>query len=529
LASELNYSELNALKQYPILSRGPYKGGIIIVEDKQRIQMATDITLRTIGYDTEGASAGLEGYYSTYLQGQPGNRLMQKIAGNDWKPLDDPQAVEPIDGYDLFTTIDTRIQDVAQLSLLRQLEKYEADHGCAVVMEVATGRIVAMANLGRNADSTYTELRNYAVWETTEPGSTMKLISTMILLESGVADTSTRVNTTGGEYVIYGKKVRDSHPGGYGEISLGEAFEKSSNTGIVKLVYKEFEKNPEDFVDYLYRKKFDEPTGVQIKGETAPNIPNPNDDNWSGITLPWMAYGYGVEFTPLQMLTIYNAVANGGTMVRPQVVDRIMDHGRVVEKYEPEILEEAICSESTLAKLKALLEGAVKRGTATNIYDPKVPIAGKTGTCQLNYWRGGKDYQSSFAGYFPADNPKYSCIVVINKPNYYKGYYGNIVAGPVFKSIADEVFSQLPQTPTTLKADQLALAECASPELDAYEDALEKNYLPSLRGLNARSATQVVEMAGKEIVLNGTGRVVAQEPAIGTPLNQCSTVTLWMK
>src|SRR6056300_361892 len=314
LAKELNYSDLTRVRQYPILKRGIYQGGIIVQEDKQRIQMATDIKLRTIGYDTESASAGLEGYYSTYLQGKPGNRLMQKIAGDDWKPLDDPQAVEPVDGFDLFTTIDTRIQDVAQQSLLAQLKKYDADHGTAVVMEVATGRIVAMANLGRNEDSVYSELRNYAVWERTEPGSTIKLLSAMALLETGVADTSDKVDTEDGVVTIYGKKVRDSRKGGYGTISLRKAFEVSSNTGIVKLVQQHFEQHPDDYVDFLYSRGFHETTGITIKGESAPNIPKPNDDRWSGISLPWMAYGYGVEFTPLQLLTIYNAVANNGTM-----------------------------------------------------------------------------------------------------------------------------------------------------------------------------------------------------------------------
>ena len=530
LAKDLNYSDLQRMRQYPILERGVYKGGIIVHVDQTRIQMATDITLRTIGYDTEAASAGLEGYYSAYLKGKPGNRLMQKIVGDDWKPLDDPQAIEPVDGFDLVTTIDTRIQDVAQRSLLNQLVKYEADHGCAVVMEVETGRIVAMANLGRNPkDSTYSELRNYAVWERTEPGSTMKLLSTMALLETGAADTNTLVDTENGIYTVYGKNVRDSRKGGYGKINLRRAFEVSSNTGIVKLVEGSFKEDPSDFVDFLYRRKFDQTTGVQIKGETAPTIPKPSDDNWSGLSLPWMSYGYGVEFTPLQLLTIYNAVANDGDMVKPQVVEKIMDHGREVESFETEIIKRGICSAETIDKLQILLEGAVRRGTATNIYDEKVTIAGKTGTCQLNYWRGGKDYQSSFAGYFPADNPRYSCIVVISKPNYLKGYYGNIVAGPVFKAIADEVYHQLPRTPQVVERAQLALATQQAHDLNSQHQALEKNYLPNLRGLDLREALEILESAGLDVKIQGHGKVVKQEPALGTALNQCSTVTLWLQ
>jgi len=530
LSKDLNYSDLQRMRQYPILERGMYKGGIIVHMDQRRIQMATDITLRTIGYDTEAASAGLEGYYSAYLKGKPGNRLMQKIVGDDWKPLDDPQAVEPVDGFDLVTTIDTRIQDVAQRSLLKQLAKYEADHGCVVVMEAETGRIVAMANLGRNPkDSSYSELRNYAVWERTEPGSTMKLLSTMALLETGSADTNTLVDTDNGIYTVYGKKVRDSRKGGYGKINLRRAFELSSNTGIVKLVEGSFKEKPGNFVDFLYRRKFDQTTGVQIKGETAPIIPKPSDDNWSGLSLPWMSYGYGVEFTPLQLLTIYNAVANDGDMIKPQVVEKIMDHGREVESFEPEIIKRGICSAQTIDKLQILLEGAVRRGTATNIYDEKVTIAGKTGTCQLNYWRGGKDYQSSFVGYFPADNPRYSCIVVISKPNYFKGYYGNIVAGPVFKAIADEVYHQLPHTPQVVGRAQLALAAQQAHDLNKQHEALEKNYLPNLRSLDLREALEILESAGLEVKVQGHGKVVKQEPALGTSLHQCSTVTLWLQ
>ena len=529
LATDLNYSQLQRIKTYPILSRGAFQGGLIIQEKLERIQMATDVRSRTIGRDKDGAQAGLEGYYSNYLQGKPGNRLMQKITGNDWKPLDDPQAVEPLDGFDLFTTIDTRIQDVAQQNLLAQLKKYEADHGTAVVMEVATGRIVAMANLGRNEDSVYSELRNYAVWERTEPGSTIKLLSAMALLETGVADTSDPVDTENGVVTIYGKKVRDSRKGGYGTISLRKAFEVSSNTGIVKLVQKHFEKNPDDYVDFLYSRGFHETTGITIKGESAPTIPKPNDDRWSGISLPWMAYGYGVEFTPLQLLTIYNAVANNGTMVKPQIVERIMDHGRIVENFETDILNPAICSQEVVKKLQSMLEGAVASGTAKNIYDDRIPIAGKTGTCQLNYWRGGKDYQSSFAGYFPADDPKYSCIVVINKPNYYKGYYGNIVAGPVFKAIADEVYSQLPETPTTLTSKQLIAARNTAVSDERFEKAFQKNFLPSLNGLDARSAARILEGQGLSVSLIGSGRVVRQEPVLGTPLHQCSTVKLVLR
>jgi len=531
LASKLNFSELQRMRQYPILKRGANKGGIIIEEDLQRIQMATNIKMRTIGYDLEGASAGLEGYYSEYLKGKPGSRLKQKIAGGDWKPIDDPEAVEPVDGFDVYTTIHTGIQDVAQQSLLTQLKKYKADHGCAVVMEVATGKIVAMANLGRNEDSTYSELRNYAVWEATEPGSTMKLLSTMALLETGKVDTNATVDTEKGVITVYDRKVRDSRRGGYGEISLKRAFEVSSNTGIVKLINTHFKNDPEEFIDFLYSRKFNEKTGVSIKGESTPTIPKPSDDNWSGVTLPWVAYGYSIAFTPLQLLTIYNAVANDGVMVQPQVVERIMDHGRTVEQLETKVLNPAICSKETIDKLKALLEGVVENGTATNLKNGKMKLAGKTGTCQLNYWvEGSQDYQSSFAGYFPAENPKYSCVVVVSKPVKQLGYYGNIVAGPVFKAIADEVYSQMPQEARVVDAKLLAMNEVPTTgSIPRLDEAFQKNFVPSFKGLDAREVLLALGPHNIKVSMEGTGHVISQSPAVGTPLNTITEIKLTLR
>ena len=530
LAKNLNFSELQRIRQYPILKRGAHQGGLIVEEDLQRIQMATNIKMRTIGYDLEGASAGLEGYYSEYLRGKPGNRLKQKIAGGDWKPIDDPQAAEPVDGCDLYTTIDTRIQDVAQQSLLKQLQKYKAEHGCAVVMEVNTGKIVAMANLGRNKDSTYSELRNYAVWEQTEPGSTMKLLSTMALLETGKADTNTIVDTENGVIKVFDRKVKDSKDGGYGEISLREAFEKSSNTAIVKLVYSNFKDNPDEFIDFLYARKFNEKTGVGIKGESTPKIPKPGDKDWSGVTLPWIAYGYSIAFTPLQLLTMYNAVANNGIMVQPQVVNRIMNHGRQVERFETKVLHPAVCSQETIDKLKVLLEGVVVRGTATNLKDSKMKLAGKTGTCQLNYWiEGTSDYQSSFAGYFPADHPKYSCVVVINKPVKQIGYYGNKVAGPVFQAIADEVYSQMPQEAEIVGGKLLAINNTAHSSIPRIDEAFQKNFIPSFKGLDAREVLRAVGPHNIKVNMKGTGHVISQSPAVGKPLNTTTEINLTLR
>lgn len=529
LAKDLNYSEKEALAALPILRRGQLAGGFIEEESHERIQMATQMYLRSIGYITDGGSAGLEGYYDHYLRGQPGHRLSQKIGKDRYKPLVDKNALEPRDGYDLIATLDTRIQDVAQASLLRQLQRFEADHGSVVVMEVASGNVVAMANLGRNDRGVYTEDRNYAVWETTEPGSTFKLLSAMILLEQGYADTNTTVDTENGVFRVHDRLVRDSNGKGYGKVTLKEAFEKSSNTGIVKLVYQNFQTHPKDFVDFLYRIGLDQPTGVEIEGEGKPNIITPSDPRWSGTTLPWMAFGYNIALTPLQMLCVYNAVANDGKMVKPNMVASIVSHGRTIASFEPQVLNPAICSKTTIAKLKKMLEGAVANGTATNIHNPQLPVAGKTGTSQLNYWdRQEQGYQSSFAGYFPADQPKYSCIVTINKPNASKGYYGNIVAAPVFMDIAEEVYSQIPLAPTGLALDELDPLPNLSGITSVHEKALQSNYLPNLKGLSAREAAQLLEGEGINVQFEGAGMVVQQWPAVGTALHTIRTVKLVM-
>jgi cell division protein FtsI (penicillin-binding protein 3) len=516
IATDQTFSQLQKVRAMPLFTLGTYKGGLIYNQINYR-QQPLALAGRTIGHDENVAQAGIEGYFSAYLEGKDGKHLMQKISGGHWKPLQDNNAIDPKDGFDIYTTINTRIQDVAHRSLKKQLEKHEADHGCVVVMEVATGKIVAIANLGREKNGTYAEVRNYAVWESTEPGSTFKLASLMVALDNGLVDTAQIVDTEKGIYTLYGKQIKDSnvknsHEGGYGKISLAEAFRLSSNTGIAKAVYGAYADKPQDFVDQLYQIGLDKPTGITIKGETEPSIPKPGDAKWSGITLPWMTFGYQVSFTPLQMLALYNAIANDGVMVKPQIVNSIKKYGVNQKVFEVEVLNPAVCSKGTVAQLQALLRGVVSRGTATNLKSDKLSMSGKTGTCQLDYWKGERAYQSSFAGYFPAENPKYSCIVVINKPNVATGFYGNIVAGPVFKAIAEEVYLSLPEPIESAKG----IAEWKTPTHQSPEEALKKNYLPSLSGLTAMEAISLLENHGIRVQVSGSGKVKSQDPPIGT-------------
>ncbi|MDX5326316.1 MAG: transpeptidase family protein [Bacteroidota bacterium] len=528
IGENVSFTELQEIRQYPLFNLGKYKGGLIAEQENYRKMPLGKVAERTIGYDGE-FQAGLEGAFSSYLSGQNGKRLKQRISKGFWKPVAAGLEEEPRHGYDLITTLDTRMQDVAHRELKKALEHFEADHGCVVVMEVATGQVKAIANLGRTEEGEYLEQRNYAVWETTEPGSTFKLASLMIALDDGMIDTADIVNTGNGVYPIYNRKVKDSNVkngrGGYGEINVAEAFRKSSNVGIVKAIYPHYKDDPERFVDQLYNLGLHKPLDLSIKGEGNPRIPKPSDPNWSGTSLPWMTFGYEVSLTPIQVLSIYNAVANDGVMVKPLFVKEIRDGGRMIESFEPEVINPAICSKSTIAQLQYLLEGVVNRGTAQSIYNPQMPMAGKTGTCQLNYWKGSLDYQASFAGYFPANDPKYSCIVVINKPNPLKGFYGSTVAAPVFKAVADEIFLRIPEE---LKQENpnriLATAEGLAPDQDQGTRTM-----PDLAGISGNEALAFLENHGIQAKITGNGVVVGQWPKPGTSLQNIRTVTLFLE
>ena len=452
IAKGLTYSQQKKIKNLPLFELPSYRGGLIVEQQIVREHPLGKIAERTIGYEMQDKDGkflrvGLEGAFGQYLKGEEGRRLKQKIAGGQWKPINDNNEKEPTQGFDIHTTINVNAQDIAHSALLEQLEKFEADHGCVVVMETSTGKVKAIANLGRTKLGTYYEKLNYAVGESHEPGSTFKLISIIAALEDKVVDENTLINTGNGELTFYGKyKVRDSKKGGYGAITAGKVLEVSSNTGIVKIIYENYKANPEKFIDRLFNMGINKTIGLPIKGEGKPKVPYPNDTDWDGLDLPWMAYGYGVSMTPLQTLTFYNAIANSGEMVKPRFIEKIGAIGESPQQiFRREILNPSICSNSTIKKVKNMMFNVVDKewGTANNIKDKDFAIAGKTGTCQVDYSRDDKEVQyiSSFVGYFPADKPKYSCIVVIHRPNKKLGYYGSTVAAPVFKKIAKKIYT----------------------------------------------------------------------------------------
>ncbi|WP_438976643.1 peptidoglycan D,D-transpeptidase FtsI family protein, partial [Polaribacter sp.] len=319
IARNVGYNDYLKIKTFPIFNLGVYRGGFIAEHKTVREHPIGKIAERTIGYDDFRGEAGIEGAFADFMQGENGLRWKQKIAKNQWKPISDVNEKEPVDGHDVITTIDVNIQDITHHALLKQLEIFEADHGCAVVMETATGEIKAISNLGRTSKGKYYEKRNYAVWESHEPGSTFKLASLMAALDDKVIDTSTVVDTEKGKIYIHNRKIEDSHRGGYGKISAARVFEVSSNVGIVKLMKEHYDENPEKFISKLEKYGFTKPVGFQIKGEGKPFIPTPdNKSRWNKISLEWMSWGYGVSVTPMQTLMFYNAVANNGVMVKPR-------------------------------------------------------------------------------------------------------------------------------------------------------------------------------------------------------------------
>jgi cell division protein FtsI (penicillin-binding protein 3) len=535
VAKNLSYTEYVKIKGFPLFNLGAYKGGIIIEQKTIREHPIGRIAERSIGDErimSEGYSdgKGIEWAYSKYLNGKDGKILKQKIAKGQWKPIRDVNEVEPQDGYDVISTIDVYIQDIAHHALLKQLEEYEADHGCVVVMETKTGHIKAISNLGRANDGSYYETTNYAYAESHEPGSTFKLVDLMAILEDKVADTSTVYNSFGGVITYSGRKVRDSHEGGYGKISLARGFEVSSNTVMVQAVYNGYKNNPSRFVNHINSYGLNRKLGLAFQGEGKPLIPQPSDKNWSNISLPWMAFGYGVSLTPLQTLTYYNAVANNGVMVKPQLVTEIKAWNKTIKKYNTEIINSRICSPETILKLKAVLANVVKKGTGSKLYSKDFSMAGKTGTAQMNYAKNGgseKHYASSFVGYFPADNPKYSCIVVVHKPNTANNnYYGADVAGPVFKRIAQKIFTDTPSTNVIKKLDGPILKQDRNYNSYFVETQKGHKYVPNVKGMSGMDAVALLENLGMKVKAVGVGKVKKQSLQAGQNIVKNSTILL---
>lgn len=533
IAKGLTYTQYVDVKNLPLFNKGAYKGGIIVEQETVREHPIGKIAERTIGYeriDEDGIlkRVGIEGAFGNYLNGKDGRVQKQKIAKGQWKPIRDVNEVEPRDGYDVISTIDVYIQDIAHHALLKQLEFYQADHGCVVVMESKTGYVKAISNLGRAGDGSYYETINYAVAESHEPGSTFKLVDMIALLDDKKVDTSKVYDSRGGEVVYNGRKVRDSHKGGYGKISLAKGFEVSSNTVLVQAVYENYKNNPEEFVNRINRMGLNKPLGLPFKGEGIPVVHQPGKKGWDKNTLPWMAFGYSVAITPLQTLTLYNAVANNGEMVKPQFVSEIKEWNKTIKKYDKQVINKSICDQETINKLKAILKNVVKRGTGSKLYSKDFSMAGKTGTAQVNYNKkdGSMYYASSFVGFFPAEEPKYSCIVVVHKPDVSAGYYGADVAGPVFKRIAQKIFTDAPTTNEVKNLNKKISTQEAN--FNSYYTKVndKPKFIPNLKGMSGMDAVTLLESLKLKVKVIGVGKVKSQSLKPGEAIQKNKTIIL---
>lgn len=536
----VSYETLKHLKELPIFRYGKFRGGIIYQPENRRIMPNGLLARRTIGYITEDTLAnivGIEGSFNTYLAGKDGLKVQQRLTGGAWIDVDNLETVHARPGNDIVTTIDLDLQDAAENALYKQLMKHKAHHGCAVVMEVKTGDIKAIANLEIGSDGLYHETYNYAVGESTEPGSTFKLMSMIVALEDGVVDLHDSINTGDGTVRYYDKVIRDHEEKGLGKITARDVFEHSSNVGTAKIINENYKDNPRRFVDRLYSMEINKPLGLQIKGEGKPVIRAPGDKLWSGISLPMMSHGYEVQMTPLQILTFYNAVANDGKMVKPRFVTEVRDGNRVVKTFDNEVITNSIASRSTIRKAQSLLEGVVENGTAKNLKNANYRIAGKTGTAQIanakhGYRSGARiSYQASFVGYFPADDPLYSCIVVVNAPSNWV-YYGNVVSGPVFKEIADKVYASNfyrdLQALNPEGEDKVTLRE-ASNKTERDDLTLAEGVMPNVVGMGLRDAIYMLENSGLRVNYSGRGKVAKQSPQPGVRISRGATVAIELR
>ncbi len=558
----VGYQQMKKMRTFPIFNLGKYKGGMIAEQKNKRILPFKTLANRTIGYKNENVQpVGLEGAYSEYIDGEGGRRLVQRIAGGVWMPINQDFEIDPIDGADIISTIDIHMQDIAQTALYNQLLKSDADNGCVVLMEVETGEIRAVANFTRVGQGNYEEKFNYAIAQSAEPGSTFKLASYLVALDDGKVDTGDMINTGDGTYRVHRHTIRDSKHGGYGNISVKEAFAVSSNTAITKIVNTHYKENPAAFTKRLHGMHLDQKLGLQIPGEGAPLIKTPESKSWSGLSLTQMSWGYELKMTPLQMLVLYNAVANGGQMVSPIFVREIRKIGNTVKSFKARVLNNQIASKATIGKLQAMLEEVVENGTGQGIKNPLFKIAGKTGTAQMASGTKGyreRKYQASFAGYFPADKPKYSMIVVIQNPR--KGYYAASTAGPVFADIAQKVYASDKGMYQDFSRSEMANVD--SPEVkrgsrdatqiltntfnlkkEVSEKLNEKNQnedengfititlgeVPDVVGMGLKDAVYYLGNAGYKVQVKGNGKVISQAIAAGTKYPQMSSVFIELK
>ncbi len=546
--TRIGYQQKKEMERWPLFREGRLGGGVIFEKVEKRLRPFSYLGSRTIGYINENNfGAGLEYSFNRLLSGSDGRALFRKMAGGNWKPVYDDSEIRPVQGLDIETTIDVNLQDLAESALLKALMLHRADYGSVAVMEVKTGEIRALSNLSRDGNGGYREIYNYAVGSqgVREPGSTFKLASMVALLEDSHIELTDSIETGNGEFKFHNTTMRDHEEGGFGTLTVQQVFEKSSNIGIAKMVVEHFGDRPQDYIDNLKSMGLADPLGFHMIGEGKPFIKDPSDSSWSGLTLPWMSHGYELKISPLHTLAFYNAVANNGQMIRPIIVKHVRQADRTVETYKTKVLRRQICSQKTLEKVKIMLRGVVEKGTARQIQNEYYTIAGKTGTAQkIVNGRYSNKYYTSFVGYFPAENPRFSCIVVIDNP---KGYYqyGSDVAAPVFREIADRIYTsdyemhiEFEPVPAqagvypTIRSGFRPDLELICKQLNVLNTAVDHddwvktrtkedtvfwisnkqyaNLVPDVTGMTLKDAIYLLENKGLRVDFDGLGRVRKQ-------------------
>lgn len=550
--------ERKKIRELPIFNLGRFKGGLIDNQEKiERKLPHGDLLQRTLGYvredDASGRTlmVGLEGAFNDVLEGQPGEEVERRLA-TGWKKMG-VVTKEPVEGANIVTTFDMTIQDVAHTELRHQLETQDAEEGCVIVMDVKTGYVKAIVNLRKVGEKEYREVYNQAIGIKEVPGSTFKLASLMAALEDKKVRISDKVNAKG-SYSFYGKTMYDSNHGyGYGEITIQTAFEKSSNV-FSEIIHKAYKNKPSQFIRRLKSFGLAEKLGIPIEGEAQPTLYEPSDPQWSGLSLPWMAVGYEFQQTPLQTLAFYNAVANNGTFMKPQFVKEIYRGNEKVQEFKPEVMIDKVCSDLTVKDLQKCLKGVMTRGTGKSINSANFSIAGKTGTARILNDKSSstdeKKYQASFVGYFPADNPIYSCIVVVSAPS--RDIYGSVVSGTVFKAIANKVYAsalkyhkpvnaggkknkELPISKDGYSYDLIqsykmlgipyaktgesnwVFTKTKETKVELENRFAGKTTVPNVVGMTARDAVYLIERSGMTATLRGYGKVTKQSLRAGDP------------
>jgi len=569
LKRAVSHQELKVLKTFPLMrvfreGKTRFSSSMVSVRQNKRILPFTNLAARTIGYKNDEFRVGLEGAYGDYIEGKSGAQMMQRIAGGVWVPLNREVEVAPVDGSDIISTIDVNMQDMAQRALEKQLKESNADNGCVILMEVETGEIRAIANFTKDKDGVYREKYNYAIAQGADPGSTFKLASYLVALDDELIDVNTTIDIGNGTYKVPSHTIRDSHAPKKSIVTVKEGFEQSSNVAITKLINQNYGDRPEKFTSKLHSWGLNEPLGLQIPGEATPLVKTPKSRSWSKLSLIQMAYGYELKLTPLQTLVLYNAVANDGRMIAPLFVKEIRHLGNTVEKFEARVINKQIASKTAISKMREMLEGVMVEGTGKKMTSPLYTSGGKTGTAQMaddSRGYGARRYQSSFAGYFPAEHPKYSMIVVIRNPR--NGYYGGAIAGPVFKELADMVYANDlalhghfatrkvnvagHKTPQTLKGSKEAservyealgfkvsnwssLIQADSGATGAAAALAEVNVregvVPNVVGMGLVDAIYALENAGFKTHVYGKGKVVTQSLIPGERLKMGTGVSI---